>query len=134
MKNPQRERSHILKEYSNHLNWSNNIWMGVSVEDSDQLFRINDLRQIPAYLRFISCEPLIGDLGSLQLAGIDWVIVGGESGPHSRKMNKEWAESILAQCQSNGVPFFFKQWGGTNKKKAGRELNGRAYSEMPKYK
>jgi len=128
------KRSHLLGEYSNHLNWTNNIWMGVTVEDKDQLFRINDLQQTQANVKFLSCEPLLTDLGKLNLNSIDWVIVGGESGPNSRVMEKEWVENIQYQCKEKDVPFFFKQWGGFNKKKTGRELNGKYYSSMPIYK
>jgi len=108
------------------------LWMGVSVEDSRVLARISDLRQVPAAVRFLSCEPLIGPLDQLPLDGIDWVIVGGESGPGARPMRPEWALSVLNQCRSRGVPFFFKQWGGTRKKATGRALDGRTYDEMPR--
>jgi protein gp37 len=108
------------------------IWWGVSVENRrDGLQRIADLRQAPAKTRFLSVEPLLEDLGSLDLTGIHWVIVGGESGPGARPMEKEWIISIRDQCKSAGVPFFFKQWGGTRKGKTGRSLDGRTYDEMP---
>ena len=108
------------------------IWWGVSVENRrDGLERIADLRQAPAKTRFLSVEPLLEDLGSLDLTGIHWVIVGGESGPGARPMEKEWIISIRDQCKTAGVPFFFKQWGGTRKGKTGRSLDGRTYDEMP---
>jgi protein gp37 len=108
------------------------IWWGVSVENRrDGLERIADLRQAPAKTRFLSVEPLLEDLGSLDLTGIHWVIVGGESGPGARPMEKEWIISIRDQCKIAGVPFFFKQWGGTRKGKTGRSLDGRTYDEMP---
>jgi len=100
--------------------------MGVSVEDSRVLSRVEDLLRVPAAVRFLSCEPLIGPLD-----GIDWVIVGGESGPGARPMSREWVLSVLSQCRSRDVPFFFKQWGGARKKVTGRALNGRTYDEMP---
>jgi|SRR5439155_24561632 len=105
--------------------------MGVSVEESRVLSRIEDLLGVPAAVRFLSCEPLIGPLDALPLDGIDWVIVGGESGPGARPMRHEWVLSVLRQCRSRGVPFFFEQWGGARKKVAGRTLNGRTYDEMP---
>jgi protein gp37 len=105
--------------------------MGVSVEDIHVTHRIQDLQAVPAVTRFLSCEPLIGPLDHLSLAGIHWVIVGGESGPGARPMNPQWVESIYNQCRAANVPFFFKQWGGTRKNRAGRELHGRTYDEMP---
>lgn len=125
------KRSESLKEYSKHLTWTKNIWMGVSIEDKNQLFRMNDLKLSDSITKFLSCEPLLSDLGQLDLNGIDWVIVGGESGANSRKIEKIWVENILTQCKNQKVPFFFKQWGGFNKKKNGRDLNGKTYSEMP---
>jgi protein gp37 len=108
------------------------IWWGVSVEDRKYgVPRIAQLRAAPAKVRFLSIEPLLEDLGELDLSGIDWVIVGGESGPRARPMEPEWVTSILAQCESSKVPFFFKQWGGVRKKKTGRKLNGRTYDYMP---
>ena len=108
------------------------IWWGVSVEDRKYgIPRIDHLRETPAAVRFLSIEPLLEDLGEIDLAGISWVIVGGESGPHARPMKREWVTSILDQCEAKRVPFFFKQWGGVRKKKAGRELNGRTYDYMP---
>jgi protein gp37 len=108
------------------------IWWGVSVEDKKfGLPRIEDLRQSPAKVRFLSIEPLLEDLGDIDLSGISWVIVGGESGPGARQMRSEWVVSVLEQCERARVPFFFKQWGGIRKKSAGRLLNGRTYDEMP---
>ena len=125
------KRSKILMEYTKHLNWTKNIWMGVSVEDDNQLCRVDDLKKTDASVKFLSCEPLLADLGKLNLTGINWVIVGGESGSGSRPMDEVWVQNILNQCDEQGVPFFFKQWDGFNKKKNGRLLNGRTYSEMP---
>lgn len=110
-----------------------NVWLGTSVEDRRVVERIDHLRDTPASVRFISFEPLIGDVGRLDLTNIHWAIVGGESGPRSRPMEIEWVESILDQCLEAGTAFFFKQWGGVNKKKAGRILKGRTYDEMPVY-
>ncbi len=108
------------------------IWWGVSVEDQKYgVPRIDHLRDAPAAVRFLSIEPLLEHLGEIDLSGISWVIVGGESGPRARPMKREWVTSILEQCEAAGVPFFFKQWGGVRKKKAGRELNGRTYDHMP---
>ncbi|MCB0736710.1 MAG: phage Gp37/Gp68 family protein [Bacteroidetes bacterium] len=127
------KRADILNFYDseNLLDWSHNIWMGVSVEDNRFTRRIDMLRETKARVKFLSCEPLIGPLPKLNLKGIDWVIVGGESGRKPRPMKSEWVEHIKEQCQLNDVPFFFKQWGGTNKKKAGRELHGQTWDEMP---
>ena len=105
--------------------------MGVSVEDRQALNRVADLYTVPAAVRFISCEPLLGLVDDIPLDGIDWVIVGGESGPKARPLQPEWVESIWQQCQEKSVPFFFKQWGGVQKKRAGRLLHGRTYDEMP---
>jgi len=113
------------------LTWTSNIWAGVSVESADYLFRINHLREIPATIKFISFEPLIGNIPHVNLTNINWVIVGGESGPGARPMKEDWAISIRDQCILQGVPFFFKQWGGFNKKKAGRELEGQTWDEYP---
>jgi len=110
-----------------------NIWWGVSVEDRKYgLPRIKHLQQAPARVRFLSIEPLLQDIGVIDLSGISWVIVGGESGPGARPMQKEWVVSIQRQCDAHGVPFFFKQWGGVRKKKRGRELDGRTYDEYPR--
>lgn len=125
------KRSKILEKYSKHLTWTKNIWIGVTVEDESQLFRINDLRKTNAIIKFLSCEPLLSDLGKLNLQNINWVIVGGESGSKSRPMDENWVKNILNQCIQQKIPFFFKQWGGFNKKRNGRTLNGRTYSETP---
>lgn len=128
------KRSDILLQYDKELSWSPNIWIGVSVEDKAVTSRIDDLRKTSAYVKFLSCEPLIGPLYNLNLKNIDWVIVGGESGRKPRPMEADWVIDIKKQCNKNKVAFFFKQWGGTNKKKTGRLLNGRTYDAMPKNK
>jgi len=125
------KRSRRLRELAESLPWPQNVWMGVSVEDARVLHRIGDLQNVPASVRFLSCEPLIGPLDGLSLDDIAWVIVGGESGPSARPMAKAWVESIRRQCRRERVQFFFKQWGGVRKDLAGRELNGRTYDEMP---
>lgn len=127
------KRADILRYYDSEgwLNWSHNIWMGVSVEDSRVIDRIDFLRETSARVKFLSCEPLIGPLDNLNLNGIDWVIVGGESGRKPRPMQEGWVTNIKNQCQEQGTAFFFKQWGGTNKKKAGRLLDGQVWNEMP---
>ena len=116
---------------AHRLPWPQNVWMGVSVENADALHRVRLLQLVPAAVRFLSCEPLIGPLHGLNLAGIHWVIVGGESGPNAREMKPEWVRDIRKSCLEQNVPFFFKQWGGRNKKAAGRELDGKLYSEFP---
>ena len=128
------KRGERLAELAPHLPWPENVWMGVSVEDERVIDRIDYLRQTPAKVKFLSCEPLIGPLDDLDLTGIDWVIVGGESGRGARSMEREWVQSILRQCRDSRVKFFFKQWGGVRKDMTGRELNGRVYDEMPKRK
>ena len=128
------KRADILFKYQKELNWTHNIWMGVSVENEKNLERINFLRNTKAKTKFLSCEPLIGPLPGLNLKNIDWVIVGGESGRRPRPMKPEWVYDIHSKCLDAGVPFFFKQWGGTNKKKTGRVLKGKVYSEMPSIK
>lgn len=125
------KRADVLYKYHKELNWTHNIWMGVSVEDERVVKRIDYLRKINARVKFLSCEPLIGPLNNLNLKNIDWVIVGGESGRQPRPMDADWVLDIQQQCEVNNVAFFFKQWGGTNKKKNGRLLNGRTYDEMP---
>lgn len=125
------KRSLRLVKLSPALSWQSHIWMGVSVENNDYTFRIDHLRETGAHVKFLSLEPLLGPLPNLNLRDIDWVIVGGESGPHARPMRREWVLDIRDQCQAAGVPFFFKQWGGTNKKKAGRMLEDRTWDEMP---
>lgn len=125
------KRSARLAELAPQLDWAPNVWMGVSVEDNNAVVRIHDLLRVPAAVRFLSCEPLIGPCDDMPLAGIDWVIVGGESGPGSREMKIEWVRSIFRQCRAAHAAFFFKQWGGTRKDLTGRELNGRTYDAMP---
>ena len=125
------KRSGRLLQLDSSLEWAGNVWMGVSVETERYQHRIDDLRQTSAAVKFLSLEPLLGALPALDLTGIDWVIVGGESGPRARPMDEEWVLEIRDQCVDQGVPFFFKQWGGTNKKKAGRILQGRTWDEMP---
>ncbi len=125
------KRSKRLLELSTSLFWPENLWMGVSVEDESVVYRVEDLSSVPSQVRFISCEPLIGPLERLPLDNINWVILGGESGPGARPMERQWVNSILQQCRKKKVPFFFKQWGGTRKKAAGRSLNGRTYNELP---
>ena len=126
------KRSDRLLELSPSIAWPGNVWMGVSVERQDYVSRIDDLRGTGAAVKFLSLEPLLGPLRDLRLAGIDWVIVGGESGPGARPMDVEWVLDIRAQCRAAGVPFFFKQWGGFNKKKSGRLLEGRTWDEWPR--
>jgi protein gp37 len=125
------KRSQRLREVAPLLTWSPNIWMGVSVEDGRVVGRIDDLREVPAAVRFLSCEPLIGPLEKLPLGGIDWVIVGGESGPGARPMQERWVRDIMRQCHEANVAFFFKQWGGARKDLTGRMLDGRTFDEMP---
>lgn len=125
------KRAGRLAQLNASLDWADNIWMGVSVETQRFVDRIDRLRNTGARVKFLSIEPLLGPLDGLDLTGIDWVIVGGESGPGSRPMEAEWVRDIRDQCAVAAVPFFFKQWGGTNKKKAGRELDGRTYDAMP---
>jgi protein gp37 len=125
------KRSARLRTLALRLAWTPNIWMGVSVENRRVLHRIHDLRTVPAHVRFLSCEPLLGPLDDLPLDGMHWVIVGGESGPGARPMRKEWVRSILDQCRRAQTPFFFKQWGGVRKDRTGRELEGRTCNEMP---
>lgn len=126
------KRAERLVELDPDLEWPQNVWMGVSVENGDYAFRIDLLHQTGAHIKFISAEPLLGPLPNLSLAGIDWVIVGGESGPHARPMDPEWVRQIRDQCQRSRVPFFFKQWGGTNKKRNGRLLDGNIWDELPR--
>jgi len=125
------KRSERLRQLNEKLVWVPHIWMGVSVENQDYTFRIDDLRQTDAHIKFLSLEPLLGPLPNLDLDGMHWVIVGGESGPGARPMLKEWVVDIRDQCVRAKVPFFFKQWGGVNKKRTGRQLNGRTWDEMP---
>lgn len=125
------KRSKRLSRIASRLVWPQNLWMGVSVEDKRVVHRVSDLLTVPATVRFLSCEPLIGPLDNLPLEGVHWVIVGGESGPGARPMDPVWVEAIQRQCANRKVAFFFKQWGGVRKKRAGRELNGRTYDELP---
>ncbi len=125
------KRAERLSEIQDHFNWGKNIWMGVSVENANYKFRIDLLRKTKAQVKFISFEPLIGRIGKVNLKAIDWVIVGGESGPGARYMSPEWVADVRDQCLAQKVPFFFKQWGGVNKKKAGRLLDGRTWDEIP---
>ncbi|MDC4224078.1 MAG: phage Gp37/Gp68 family protein [Candidatus Manganitrophus sp.] len=125
------KRSGRLREVAAKLPWPSNVWMGVSVESSDMLFRVTDLETVPAAVRFLSCEPLLGPLPQIPLMHIHWVIVGGESGPGARPMEPSWVYEILRQCRAANVPFFFKQWGGVRKSRTGRVLNGRTYDEYP---
>lgn len=126
------KRSERLLEMSPSIDWPDNVWMGVSVESQDYAFRIDHLRKTGAAVKFLSLEPLLGPLPRLDLRGIIWAIVGGESGPGARPMELEWVLEIKAQCRKARVPFFFKQWGGVNKKKAGRLLQGRTWDELPR--
>jgi len=128
------KRSERLAELSSQLEWSPNIWMGVSVESQKYISRIDDLRRTNARIKFLSLEPLIGSLKNLELSSIDWAIVGGESGYGARPIQEDWVIEIRNQCQKAGVAFFFKQWGGVNKKKTGRLLEDRTWDEMPEEK
>jgi len=125
------KRSGRLAQLSSSLPWPENVWMGVTVESADYTSRIDDLRGVGARVKFLSLEPLLGPTPGLDLRGIDWVIVGGESGPGARPMAPEWVTDIRDQCRDVDVPFFFKQWGGVNKKKAGRRLEGKTWDAMP---
>ena len=128
------KRAERVHELSPRLPWRPNIWMGVSVENQDYTFRIDHLRQTAAQTRFLSLEPLLGPLHDLDLRGIHWAIVGGESGPGARPIHQEWVTDIRDQCKQANVAFFFKQWGGVQKKRHGRELEGRTWDEMPTIK
>lgn len=128
------KRSQRLLETNQSLNWPANVWMGVSVENSDYTFRIDHLRETNAHVKFLSLEPLLGPLPHLELHNIDWVIVGGESGHGARPMKEEWVIDIKDQCVASDVPFFFKQWGGVRKKSKGREIRGRTWDEFPRLK
>ncbi len=125
------KRSQRLFDLSDEIDWPENVWMGVSVETQKYTYRIDHLRETGARIKFLSLEPLLGPLKELNLGNIDWAIVGGESGPGSRPIKREWVTEIRDQCLSAKVPFFFKQWGGTNKKKTGRELDGRTWDQLP---
>ena len=125
------KRADRLAEVAPLLNWPDNVWMGVTVEDNGRVPRIDRLRGVPASVRFLSVEPLLGPLPDLDLSGVDWVIVGGESGPGARPLDPEWVLAIRDKCVESSIPFFFKQWGGVRKKAAGRELESRTWSQMP---
>jgi len=125
------KRAERLQEIDPQIDWPANVWMGVSVENQDYTYRIDHLRQTHAKTKFLSLEPLLGPLPKLKLRGINWVIVGGESGPGARPMAEEWVLDLRDQCRAKRVPFFFKQWGGVQKKRAGRLLQGTAWDEMP---
>jgi len=125
------KRAERLLELAPRLQWPPNVWMGVSVENQKFTARVALLQQVPAFVRFLSIEPLLGPLGQLPLAGIHWVIVGGESGRGARPVEREWVVSVFRQCRAARVPFFFKQWGGVRKHLTGRKIFGRTYDEMP---
>jgi protein gp37 len=125
------KRSGRLRRIAAEIDWPENVWMGVSVENAAVLSRVDDLRAVPAAIRFLSCEPLIGSLEGIDLQDIHWVIVGGESGPGARPMQIEWVREIFRACRGEKVPFFFKQWGGVRKDLTGRLLRGKTYDEMP---
>jgi protein gp37 len=126
------KRAERLEALDGRIQWPRNVWMGVSVESARYRNRIERLRSTHAQVKFLSLEPLLGALPDLPLEGIDWVIVGGESGPNARPIREEWALDVRDQCLAAGVPFFFKQWGGTRKKRAGRVLDGRTWDELPR--
>ena len=128
------KRAERLEEIAPQLKWTKNIWMGVSVENKNYMFRIQHLVRTPAYIKFLSLEPLLGPLLNLQLKGVDWVIVGGESGPKARAIKEEWVEQIHHQCIQAKTAFFFKQWGGVRKHKTGRTFKGTTWDEMPEEK
>jgi protein gp37 len=128
------KRSERLIQLDSQLEWAPNIWMGVSVENRDYKFRIDDLRKTHAHIKFLSLEPLLGSLTPINLRGIDWVIVGGESGPKARPLDAKWVIDIRNDCLKKNVPFFFKQWGGVQKKKNGRKLEGKTWSQLPRLK
>jgi len=125
------KRAVRLRDVSDRLPWPKNIWQGVSVENGAHVSRVADLQRVPAAVRFLSIEPLLGPIPDLPLGGIDWVIVGGESGPVRRAVDPAWVREIRNQCVRAGIPFFFKQWGGRVSKAGGRDLDGRTWDEMP---
>jgi len=125
------KRADRLREVAHLLEWPRNLWMGVSIESNEYVHRADDLRAVNASVRFLSLEPLLGPLPDLHLEGIHWAIVGGESGPGARPMAKEWVRDLRDRCRGEGIPFFFKQWGGVRKKIAGREIDGRTWDEFP---
>jgi protein gp37 len=126
------KRADRLEELAPKLTWTPNIWMGVSVENQDYTHRIDHLRKVPAAIRFLSVEPLLGPITRINLKGIHWVIVGGESGPGARPLEADWVRRLRDKCQEQNVAFFFKQWGGVRKKKTGRTLDRREWNEMPR--
>lgn len=128
------KRPGIAVQYAKEFNWTDNIWMGTSVEKKGLIWRVDEVKKVPAHIKFLSCEPLLGPLPALPLEGIDWVIVGGESGPKARECREDWVTDVRDQCLESNTPFFFKQWGGTRKKKTGRVLEGRTWDEMPRGK
>ncbi len=125
------KRAQRLSRVAGDLDWPSNLWMGVSVESRNFLFRLNYLRSVPAAVRFLSAEPLLGPLGALDLDGIHWVIAGGESGTNARPVEHEWVAQLRDTCTSAGVAFFFKQWGGRTPKAGGRELDGEVWDQLP---
>jgi protein gp37 len=137
--NPQHQfqiltkRAERLAELTSFIDWPDNVWMGVSVENLAYTNRIDNLRITGAFIKFLSIEPMLGPIQNMDLNGIDWVIVGGESGPKARPIQYEWVVEVRDQCIKSEVPFFFKQWGGTNKKKAGKLLDGKIWNQMPRY-
>jgi protein gp37 len=125
------KRPERLNMVESHLNWPENLWLGVTVESRKYCSRIDELRVTKARLKFISFEPLLGDIGTFDLDNIDWVIVGGESGLRCRPMHRDWVLNVLSQCRAREVPFFFKQWGGRRKNEEGRLLDGKVYDYFP---
>jgi len=125
------KRSERLGRMAPRLSWPDNVWMGVSVESEEYAFRVDDLLQTRAAVKFISLEPLLGQVSGLKIDGVDWLIAGGESGPGARAMDPNWVRDTRDRCTAAGVPFFFKQWGGVRRKEAGRTLDGRTWDEMP---
>lgn len=125
------KRSRRLARLSDFLPWPGNVWMGVSVESDPYAFRVNQLRSVPAAIRFVSVEPMLGPVPSLSLDGVDWVIAGGESGPSARPVKRDWVVDLRERCRTEDVAFFFKQWGGRTPKAGGRLLDGRTWDEMP---
>ena len=125
------KRARVLSRLARRLKWTENIWAGVSVETEEYLYRVDLLREVPATIRFLSLEPLLGPLPALDLSGVHWVIVGGESGPGARPLRQKWVLDIRDQCLASRIPFFFKQWGGVSKKRAGRRLEGRLWDQFP---
>lgn len=128
------KRSERLLDVHRQIDWPENVWMGVTVENADCIYRIEHLRNTNAFIKFLSLEPLLGSLNDLNLSDIDWVIAGGESGPGARPIEPDWVKAVRDQCLESNVPFFFKQWGGVNKKKNGRTLDRRTWSQMPDIK